>query len=82
MIARLKANLSKLKKGEEAKNKNELTTITPKKIKKIKNIKKINKFTIEPEKPHCFLYRIQKINPEINLNYQLELYHKKQRYSV
>ena len=31
--------------------------------------------------PHCFLYRIRKINPEINLNYQLELYQKKQRYS-
>ena len=60
MIARLKANLSKLKKGEEAKNKNELTTITPKKIKKIKNIKKINKFTIEPEKPHCFFQKKMK----------------------
>ena len=45
-------------------------------------MKKINKFIIKPEKPHCFLYRIRKINPAINLNYQLELYEKKQRYSI
>ena len=48
---------------------------------KFKKIKKITKFQIDQGLPHCFLYRIRKINPEINLNYQLELYQKKQRYS-
>ena len=52
------------------------------KIRTLKNIKKYPKFKIESEKPHCFLYRIRKINPEIKLNYQLELYQKKQRYST
>ena len=52
------------------------------KTKKIKKIRKIPKFQIESGKPHCLLYRIRKINPEINLNYQIELYQKKQRYSV
>ena len=52
------------------------------KIRTLKNIKKYPKFKIESGKPHCFLYRIRKINPEIKLNYQLELYQKKQRYST
>ena len=60
--------------------KSELISSLPK-IKKTKKIKKITKFQIEQERPHCFLYRIRKINPEINLNYQLELYQKKQRYT-
>ena len=51
------------------------------KKKKDNKIKKITKFRIESGKPHCFLYRIRKINPEINLDYKLELYTKKQRYS-
>ena len=52
------------------------------KIRTLKNIKKYPKFKIESGKPHCLLYRIRKINPEIKLNYQLELYQKKQRYST
>ena len=44
------------------------------KIRTLKNIKKYPKFKIESGKPHCLLYRIRKINPEIKLNYQLELY--------
>ena len=50
-------------------------------FKKRNKFKKLVKFQIEEGKPHCFLYRIRKINPEINLNYKLELYQKKQRYS-
>ena len=50
-------------------------------FKKRNKFKKLAKFQIEEGKPHCFLYRIRKINPEINLNYKLELYQKKQRYS-
>ena len=75
ILTKLRSNISKIKQ-EESKNKNEYMTAIP----KIK--KKFTKFRIESDKPHCLLYRIRKINPEINLNYQLELYQKKQRYSV
>ena len=78
------ASIFRKKKEEEAKNKslNELTSENSKRLKKIKKVRKVAKFEIEQGRPYCLLYRIRKINPEIKLNYQLELYQKKQRYSV
>ena len=78
----MKSNISKKKQEEESKNRNGKIPIDQKYMKKLKKIKKITKFKIESSKPHCLLYRIRKINPEINLNYHIELYQKKQRYSV
>ena len=78
MLTKLRGDVSKIKK-EESKNKSEFISQNNKNMKKIK---KITKFKIESGKPHCLLYRIRKINPEINLNYKLELYRKKQRYST
>ena len=78
----MKNNIAKRKQQEESKKRNEYIPPNQKNTKKLKKIKKITKFKIESGKPHCLLYRIRKINPEINLNYQLELYQKKQRYSV
>ena len=82
ILNKLKNNIAKRKQQEESKKRNEYIPPNQKNNKKLKKIKKITKFKIESGKPHCLLYRIRKINPEINLNYQLELYQKKQRYSV
>ncbi len=68
ILTKLKNNIAKRKQQEESKKRNEYIPPNQKNTKKLKKIKKITKFKIESGKPHCLLYRIRKINPEINLN--------------